>query len=178
MANLQKATLAAGCFWCIESAVNMLKGVNTAVSGYTGGETLEPTYQDICTGTTGHAEAVEIEFDADVISFEQLLTVFFQLHDPTQLNRQGNDVGTQYRSAIFYHDEAQQQIAKAFIAQMTEDAIWPAPIVTELAPSQIFYPAEQYHQGYALNNPQQPYCAMVVNPKLAKFKEAFVALLK
>lgn len=178
MANLEKATLAAGCFWCIESAVNMLKGVQSATSGYTGGDIPNPTYQQICTGATGHAEAVLIEYDADVITFQQLLEVFFQLHDPTQLNRQGNDVGTQYRSAIFYHSMSQQDEAKEFINNMGEQQIWPDEIVTEISPASTFYPAEDYHQGYALTNPQQPYCALVVNPKLSKFRSTFATLLK
>lgn len=178
MAETQTATIGGGCFWCIESALNMVKGVVKAESGYAGGELENPTYQQICSGNTGHAEVVQVEFDPQVLSFEVLLELFFQLHDPTQLNRQGNDVGTQYRSVILYHNKSQKQQAEAKLQQLTNANIWPEPIVTELAPLLRFYPAEDYHQGYALTNPNQPYCALVVTPKLNKFQHEFRNLLK
>lgn len=178
MATTEFATLGGGCFWCIEAAFNHLHGVNIAISGYTGGEVDNPTYQQICSGNTGHAEVVQIEFDPEIISYQQLLTMFFQLHDPTQLNKQGNDVGTQYRSAIFCHSKEQFELANELLATFTKQAIWPAPIVTEVNMAQTFYPAENYHQGYAQSNPNQPYCQFLVLPKLEKFKEMFADYLK
>ena len=173
----QVATLAGGCFWCIEAVFADLKGVSRVVSGYTGGHVDNPTYEQVCGKQTGHAEAIEVRFDPEVISYETLLDVFFHVHDPTTLNRQGNDVGPQYRSAIFTHDAAQQAAAQAAITRASQD--WPDPIVTELAPAQTFWPAEAYHQDYfAQNGGANPYCAMVVAPKLAKFRKTYAALLK
>lgn len=174
----QKITLGAGCFWCVEAAFNMLRGVAQASSGYMGGATLHPTYRDICTGETGHAEVVQVTFDADVISLATLLDVFFFLHDPTSLNRQGNDVGTQYRSTIFYADEHQLLAAKAAITKLEQSGDYDKKIVTTLEALAEFYPAESYHQGYALANPNQPYCQFLVLPKLAKFRQQFASLLK
>ncbi|RVT45867.1 peptide-methionine (S)-S-oxide reductase [Rheinheimera sediminis] len=176
MKQTEIATFAAGCFWCIESAFNQLKGVEKAVSGYMGGQTLNPDYRQICTGTTGHAEVVQLEFDPRLISFEQLLQVLWFLHDPTQLNRQGNDVGTQYRSAIFYHSDEQHQ--QALTSIQAAGALFDLPIVTEVRAAVTFYPAEEYHQGYYLQNTNQPYCQFLITPKLAKFRQTFVSLLK
>lgn len=173
MANLQVATLAGGCFWCIESAFNSVDGVKKAVSGYAGGHKANPTYEEVCEGTTGHAEVVQITFNADTISYREILEIFFALHNPTQLNRQGNDVGSQYRSAIFYHDEHQKKAAEEIIEEITREEIWPDPVVTEIVPLNNYYQAEDYHQDYFKNNPQNQYCAMVVAPKLAKFKKTF-----
>ena len=167
----QTATLAGGCFWCLEAVFDNLKGVTDVVSGYAGGTTAKPTYQQVCTGTTGHAEVVQIQFDPAVITYKELLEVFFSIHDPTTLNRQGADVGTQYRSAIFFHTPEQQAIAKETIRELTEEKIWSDPIVTEVAPVNVFYPAEDYHQEYFANNPDQGYCQMVVAPKVAKFRQ-------
>jgi len=162
------ASLAGGCFWCIESVFNRLRGVESAVSGYMGGHTLNPTYKDICNGDTGHAEVVQVTFDPDVIAYRDLLDIFFTLHDPTQLNRQGNDVGTQYRSAIFCHTPEQKAEATAVIAGLTVAQAFAAPIVTAVVEAETFYPAENYHQGYFEQNPAQPYCQFVVAPKIAK----------
>jgi peptide-methionine (S)-S-oxide reductase len=177
MKNSQ-ATFAGGCFWCIEAAFNSLDGVLSATSGYCGGETLDPTYESICTGQTGHAEVVQVSFDENIISYQALLEIFFTLHDATQLNRQGNDVGTQYRSAIFYHDQTQQQLANDYIEALTADAIFDAPIVTTVVPLDTFYSAEVFHQGYFLQNPSQGYCAMVISPKFNKFKAKYADKLK
>jgi len=167
------AVLAGGCFWCTEPVFSQLSGVSKVVSGYTGGQTLDPTYKQICTGTTGHAEAIQITYDPDVISFEDLLDVFFTAHDPTTPNRQGNDVGTQYRSAIFFQDEEQRTIAQKVIARFNAEGVWPSPIVTQLNSAAIFYPAEDYHQYYYDNNPGQPYCMAVATPKIAKIRAKF-----
>ena len=175
---ISKATFAGGCFWCIEAAFNTLKGVNNAISGYCGGETANPTYETICTGTTGHAEVVQVTFDDNVISYETLLNIFFTLHDATQLNRQGNDVGTQYRSAVFYHDEIQKEIAQKIISALNRYDVFDKPIVTELNALATFYPAEQYHQGYYLQNPNTGYCSVVVSPKFNKFKAKYQDKLK
>ncbi len=172
------ATLAGGCFWCIETVFNRLRGVESAVSGYMGGHTTNPTYQDICNGDTGHAEVVQVTFDPDVISYRELLDVFFTLHDPTQLNRQGNDVGTQYRSAIFWHTPEQKAAAEAAIAELAASKQFAAPIVTEVGKATTFYPAEDYHQRYYEQNPYQPYCQFVVAPKVAKARAKFAARLK
>ena len=174
----EQITLAAGCFWCIESAFNQLKGINSAISGYMGGKTLNPTYQDICTGATGHAEVVQVNFSPEVIRIETLLEVFFALHDPTQLNRQGNDSGTQYRSAIFYHSSNQQQLALQAIKSLIVKNTWSSEIVTEVTAVDTFYSAENYHQDYVSNNTQNPYCQMLVLPKLRKFRENFAQYLK
>jgi len=162
------ATLAGGCFWCIESVFNRLRGVESAVSGYMGGHTLNPTYNDICNGDSGHAEVVQVTFDPAEMSYRELLEVFFTLHDPTQLNRQGNDVGTQYRSAIFCHTPEQQTEAAAVIAELTKARQFATPIVTEVSEAATFYSAEDYHQGYFEQNPNQPYCQHVVAPKVTK----------
>ncbi len=178
MANHQVATLAGGCFWCIESAFNSVDGVESAISGYAGGQTDSPSYEAVCRGDTGHAEVVQVTFDADSISYREILEIFFALHDPTQLNRQGNDVGTQYRSAIFYHNDEQRHQADAIIQEMTDEEVWPNPIVTEVVPIDNYHAAEDYHQNYFKNNPQNQYCAMVVAPKLAKFKKTFASRLR
>jgi peptide-methionine (S)-S-oxide reductase len=172
------ATLAGGCFWCIETVFNRLCGVESALSGYMGGHTLNPTYRDICNGDTGHAEVVQVTFDPDVISYRELLDVFFTLHDPTQHNRQGNDVGTQYRSAIFWHTPEQKAEAETMIAELTSAKVFSAPIVTEVSEATIFYPAEDYHQRYFEQNPHQPYCQFVVAPKVAKAQAKYAARLK
>ncbi len=174
----ETATLAGGCFWCLETVFNRLRGVASAVSGYMGGHTPNPTYQAVCNGDTGHAEVVQVDFDPEVISFRELLDVFFTIHDPTQLNRQGNDVGTQYRSAIFWHTPAQQAAADAAIAALTASRQHDAPIVTEVTEATTFYPAEDYHQRYYEQNPHQPYCRFVVAPKVAKAETKFGARLK
>lgn len=172
----ETATLAAGCFWCIEAVFQRLQGVHSVKSGYMGGMTENPTYKEICTGMTGHAEVARIEYDADMISFEELLEVFWSTHDPTTLNRQGNDVGTQYRSAIFYHDEEQKAIAEKSMQEAATD--FSNPIVTEISELSTFYPAENYHDNYYNINPNQPYCRMVVGPKVDKFKAKFKDRLK
>ncbi|MDQ3798777.1 MAG: peptide-methionine (S)-S-oxide reductase MsrA [Acidobacteriota bacterium] len=176
--NLETATLAAGCFWCVEAVFDDLKGVEDVVSGYSGGHKENPTYREVCSETTGHAEVVQIKFDPNVISYKEILQVFFSVHDPTTLNRQGNDIGTSYRSAIFYHDENQKQIAEEVIREVTEEGVYDDPIVTEVTQFDKFYPAEDYHQEYFANNPNQPYCAAVVAPKVAKFRKKFVDRLK
>jgi peptide-methionine (S)-S-oxide reductase len=178
MSTNQTATLAGGCFWCLEAVFDDLQGVLSVESGYSGGETENPTYQEVCTGTTGHAEVVRIEFDPNLLSFNDLLRVFFSIHDPTTLNRQGADVGTQYRSAIFYHNEAQKQAAEEIIAELQAAQLWPNPIVTEISPLTNYYSAENYHQEYFTNHPAQPYCAAVVAPKVAKFRKQFIDRLK
>lgn len=175
---METATLAAGCFWCVEAVFDDLKGVADVVSGYSGGHTENPTYQQVCSETTGHAEVVQIKFDPAEISYADILRVFFAVHDPTTLNRQGNDVGTSYRSAIFYHSPEQKQTAEEIIKEVTEAEIYDNPIVTEVAQFDKFYPAEDYHQEYFANNPAQPYCAAVVAPKVAKFRKQFVSRLK
>ncbi|MFN0141120.1 MAG: peptide-methionine (S)-S-oxide reductase MsrA [Pyrinomonadaceae bacterium] len=177
-ANFETATLAAGCFWCVEAVFDDLIGVEDVVSGYSGGHTENPTYQEVCSETTGHAEVVQIKFDSDVISFKEILQVFFTVHDPTQLNRQGNDIGTSYRSAIFYHSDEQRKIAEEVKAEIAGEKIYDAPIVTEITAFEKFWPAENYHQEYFANNPNQPYCAAVVAPKVAKFRQKFISKLK
>ena len=178
MADTEFATFAGGCFWCIESAFNQVNGVIQATSGYTGGDTLNPSYKEICTGDTGHAEVVHIEFSPSEVNYKTLLAMFFQLHDPTQVNRQGNDIGSQYRSAIFHHSALQKTQAIEVIQELNELAIWPQPIVTELNEASIFYPAEDYHQGYVEQNPEQAYCQFLILPKLQKFKQQFSTYLK
>jgi peptide-methionine (S)-S-oxide reductase len=178
MSTTQTTTLAGGCFWCLEAVFDDLQGVLSVESGYAGGQTPNPTYQDVCNGTTGHAEVVRIKFDPDLLPFNDLLRVFFSIHDPTSLNRQGADVGTQYRSAIYYHDESQKQDAEEIIAELQAAQLWPNPIVTEVSPLTNYYPAEDYHQEYFANNPNQPYCAAVVAPKVAKFRKQFLERLK
>jgi len=174
----QVATFAGGCFWCMEAVFEQVRGVGRVVSGYTGGELPNPGYEAVCGGKTGHAEAVQITFDAAQVSYEELLAIFFSIHDPTTSNRQGNDVGTQYRSAIFYHGEAQRKEAEAMIAGLNEMRIWPAPIVTEVVAAQVFYPAEEYHQHFFTRHPEQGYCQFTIAPKLAKFREYFGKLVK
>lgn len=172
------ATLAGGCFWCLEAVYDEMKGVDSVESGYMGGETKNPTYRQVCEGDTGHAEVVRINFDPNAVSFRDLLDVFFVIHDPTQLNRQGNDVGTQYRSAIFYHSPEQERIGREAIAAVERDRLYDGPVVTEVAPAEDFYIAEDYHQEYFANNPRQPYCMAVVAPKVAKFRKKFLERLK
>jgi peptide-methionine (S)-S-oxide reductase len=172
------ATLGAGCFWCVEAVYQALKGVQRVVSGYTGGHVENPTYYQVCRGNTGHAEAVQITFDPDVISFADILDVFWVTHDPTTLNRQGPDVGTQYRSAIFYHSEEQRETAEKSKQQTDASDLWPAAIVTEIVPAATFYEAEDYHQNYYRQNPSQPYCYVMIEPKLQKLRKAFMDKLR
>jgi peptide-methionine (S)-S-oxide reductase len=172
------ATLGGGCFWCLEAVYDQLKGVEDVVSGYSGGTDPNPSYQNVCTGATGHAEVVQILFDTDQISYRDLLDVFFTIHDPTTLNRQGADVGTQYRSAIFYHSPEQQATAEQVIADLEKAQLWSSPIVTELTPFRAFYPAENYHQEYFAHNPGQGYCRIVIAPKVAKFRKQYLDRLK
>jgi len=172
------ATLAGGCFWCLEAVYDELKGVVDVTSGYAGGQVVNPTYQQVCGGDTGHAEVVRIAFDPAKISFREILEVFFTIHDPTTLNRQGADVGTQYRSAIFYHSDEQKRVAEEVIAEIASAGIWKNPIVTEVTPAPEFYPAEDYHQEYFARNPNQGYCQVVVAPKVAKFRSKFLAKLR
>lgn len=178
MSNLETATLAAGCFWCVEAVFDDLKGVEDVVSGYSGGHTKNPTYKEVCSETTGHAEVAQIKFNPDELSFKELLQVFFTVHDPTTLNRQGGDIGTSYRSAVFHHTEEQRRVAEEVIAEITKESIYDNPIVTEITAFDKFYPAEDYHQEYFANNPNQPYCAAVVAPKVAKFRQNYVSRLK
>jgi peptide-methionine (S)-S-oxide reductase len=176
--NNQIITLGGGCFWCVEGAFSQVKGIISAVSGYMGGQDKEPTYEKVCTGNTGHAEVVQLTFDPRVISDKEILQIFFTLHDPTQLNRQGNDIGTQYRSEVFTHYEHQHKVTEELIAQMTADEMFNQAIVTKVTPAEHFYGGEQYHQNYFKNNPENQYCQAVVSPKLAKFRKVFVAKLK
>lgn len=170
---METATLGGGCFWCVEAIYQDVIGVHKVVSGYAGGTVENPTYEEVCSGTTGHAEVVQIAFDPTVISFEEILFIFWCTHDPTTLNRQGNDVGTQYRSVIYYHDEEQKKIAEQSMAETDASDLWPDPIVTEIAPLPIFYEGEAYHQNYFVDNPYQPYCIFVINPKVQKFRKSF-----
>jgi peptide-methionine (S)-S-oxide reductase len=172
------ATLAGGCFWCLEAVFDELKGVESVESGYMGGQTRNPTYQQVCNGDTGHAEVVRVTFDPSVLSFDELLEVFFVIHDPTTLNYQGNDFGTQYRSAIFYHTPEQKAAADRVIGKLNSAKLWNAPIVTEVAPATEYYPGEGYHQEYYVRNPSQPYCRAVVAPKVQKFRKHFLEKLK
>jgi peptide-methionine (S)-S-oxide reductase len=172
------ATLAGGCFWCLEAAFVELRGVEQVRSGYAGGNVPHPTYEQVCTGRTGHAEAVQITFDPAVISYADLLDVFFVIHDPTSRNRQGADIGTQYRSAIFYHSPEQQAAAQRAIAQLEAARLWDAPIVTEVVPLEAFYPAEEYHRDYYARNPNQGYCRVVIAPKVAKVRKQFFEKLR
>lgn len=176
--NIQKATFGNGCFWCTEAIFQTVKGVKSVTSGYTGGTLPHPTYMEVCNGDTGHAEALDIEFDADIISYDELLLIFFKTHNPTTLNRQGNDVGTQYRSAIFYHNDAQRQQAEAMIARLTAEQVYDKPIVTEITPATEFYKAEDYHQNYFNDNTMKPYCMAVIQPKLNKFARDFAEKIK
>jgi len=174
----ETATLAGGCFWCLEAVYDDLQGVLAVESGYMGGSTEDPTYEDVCSGGTGHAEVVQVRFDPAVVSFHEILEVFFSIHDPTTRNRQGNDVGTQYRSAIFYHSPGQKAAAEAVIEELTRERVFPRPVVTEVAPAGRFYAAEDYHQEYFARNPGQGYCMVVVEPKVAKFRKKFAKRLK
>ncbi|MGH7607558.1 MAG: peptide-methionine (S)-S-oxide reductase MsrA [Gemmatimonadales bacterium] len=176
--TIERATLAGGCFWCLEAVFEQLRGVTHVQSGYSGGHVPNPTYQAVCTGTTGHAEVVQVAFDADAISFRDLLGVFFTLHDPTTLNRQGGDVGAQYRSAIFYHDEQQQRVAEALKRELEAEHVFDDAIVTEIVPLDAFYPAEEYHREYYRRNPDQPYCRAVIAPKVAKLRSKYLERLK
>ena len=176
--RLETATLGAGCFWCIEAIFGDLKGVHSALSGYAGGATENPTYEQVCTGRTGHAEVVQITFDPEVIPYEDLLYVFWRTHDPTTPNQQGPDLGTQYRSVIFHHGEEQKAIAEKSSAETDASDLWPDPVVTEIAPFTRFYRAEEYHENYFRLNPEQPYCQAMIDPKVRKFRKAFQDRLK
>ena len=172
------ATLAGGCFWCLEAVFEEIAGVERVISGYTGGDTVDPTYEQVCSGKTGHAEAVQVRFDASRISYRKILEIFFSIHDPTTLNRQGADVGTQYRSTIFYHSEQQKAIAEELIVKLNTAHLWKNPIVTQIVPLGTFYPAEDYHQGYFAQHPEQGYCRTVISPKLNKFRQQWLKYLK
>jgi peptide-methionine (S)-S-oxide reductase len=172
------ATLGGGCFWCLEAVYDQMMGVTSVESGYMGGDVPNPSYEAVCSGRTGHAEVVQVAFDPAVVSLREILEVFFAIHDPTTLNRQGNDVGTQYRSAIFYHSPQQKTVADEVIAAFTKDNVFDQPIVTQVVPATDFYMAEDYHQEYSARNPLQPYCVYVVNPKVAKFRKQFAEKLK
>jgi peptide-methionine (S)-S-oxide reductase len=172
------ATLAGGCFWCLEAVYDQMKGVVAVESGYIGGQVDHPTYEAVCSGSTNHAEAVRITFDPTIVSYRELLEVFFVIHDPTTLNRQGHDVGTQYRSAIFYHTPEQRQVAADVIAAITKEGMYPGPILTQVEAAETWYEAEPYHQEYFVRNPFQGYCTAVVGPKVAKFRKLFTAKLK
>ena len=176
--NNELATLGGGCFWCLEAVFEQVKGVSKVVSGYAGGTVVIPSYRQVCNGDTGHAEVVQVTFDPSVITYREILQIFFAMHDPTTLNRQGADVGTQYRSAIFYHSPEQNEAAAEVIADLAVADVWGRPIVTEIVPIGEFYPAEAYHQGYYRNNPEQGYCQAVVGPKVAKFRKHFLDKLK
>jgi peptide-methionine (S)-S-oxide reductase len=176
--NIQKITFGNGCFWCTEAVFQSLKGVTSVTSGYMGGKILNPTYEQVCTGASGHAEVIHLEYDADVISLDELLLVFFKTHNPTTLNRQGNDVGTQYRSAIFYYTDEQKQASEDMIKTLTNEHVFDDPIVTEITPASEFYPAEDYHQNYFNDNPNKSYCAFVIQPKLNKFAKEFKDKIK
>lgn len=174
----ERATLAGGCFWCLEAVYDEMKGVDSVESGYMGGQLANPTYEQVCAGRTGHAEVVQITFNPQVIAYQEILEAFFAIHDPTTLNRQGNDVGTQYRSAIFYHSPDQQVTAEGMIAALSKGNTFDNPIVTQVVPAGTFYLAEDYHQEYFTSNPGQPYCQYVISPKLAKFRKRFAEKLK
>lgn len=175
---METATLAGGCFWCLEAVFRELRGVESVRPGYAGGHVPNPTYEQVCTGTTGHAEAVQIRFEPETIPYRELLEVFFAVHDPTTLNRQGPDVGTQYRSAIFYHTPEQERTARQVIAELEASGVWKDPIVTQVVPLEIFYPAEEYHQDYYRRNPEQAYCKLIVAPKVAKLRSLYSSKLK
>ena len=174
MSRTDSTTLGGGCFWCLEAVFEMVPGVTGVKSGYTGGSVVNPSYNQVCGGSTGHAEVVQIDFDAGVVTFRELLEIFFVVHDPTTLNRQGNDVGTQYRSAIFHHTDGQRETALDLIRGLDKDGPWVDPIVTEVAPLEAFYPAEEYHDRYFERNGEQPYCQVVIAPKIEKFRERFM----
>ena len=176
--NLELATLGGGCFWCTEAVFSELKGIEKVESGYSGGTVSNPTYEQVCTGDTGHAETVQISFDPGTISYREILDVFFSVHDPTTLNRQGADIGTQYRSVIFYHTPEQRRVAEEVMKQVGDSGIWGKPIVTQLVPFAAFYKAEDYHQRYFENNPNQGYCRVVIAPKVAKFRKHYLEKLR
>jgi peptide-methionine (S)-S-oxide reductase len=178
MNGLSEATFGAGCFWCVEACFAELKGVKSVASGYSGGHKINPTYKEICEGTTGHAEVARVIYDTALISYEELLEVFWFVHDPTTLNRQGNDVGTQYRSVIFYHSDEQKNTAEEYKKKLNDSGAYDKPVITEISPLINYYPAEEYHQNYFNNNPDQPYCSAVVRPKVDKFKKVFESRLK
>jgi peptide-methionine (S)-S-oxide reductase len=177
-AKTETATFGAGCFWCVEAIFSRVEGVLGVEPGYSGGHVKNPTYKDVCTGTTGHAEVCQIVFDPSKISYPELLKIFWETHDPTTLNRQGNDVGTQYRSVIFYHTEEQKKIAEEMKARLNREGIWDNPILTGIVKFEAFYPAENYHNDYYENNPDQPYCSFVITPKVEKFEKAFKNYLR
>lgn len=176
--KLQTATFGSGCFWCTEAIFEMVKGIESVVSGYSGGNVPDPTYEAVCSGKTGHAEVIQIKFDPSLVSYDELLEIFWKTHDPTTLNRQGADVGTQYRSVIFYHDEDQKQKAESYKSELDKAGIWKDPIVTEISPFTKFYAAEKYHQDYFEQNPNQGYCSFVITPKIEKFEKVFKDKLK
>ena len=176
--NLEITTLGGGCFWCLEAVFDQLSGVVDVVSGYAGGSTPRPSYQQVCTGVTGHAEVVQVTYDPGLVTFREILEVFFTIHDPTTLNRQGADMGTQYRSVIFYHSEQQKETASEIMAELQGLGLWDQPVVTQLVPLINFYPAEDYHQNYFVNNPGQGYCRAIVAPKVAKFRQKYLYKLK
>lgn len=178
MKELQTATLGGGCFWCTEAVFLELKGVESVVSGYSGGKVKNPTYREVCSGLTGHAEVIQIKFDPAVVTYEEILEVFYNTHDPTTLNKQGADEGTQYRSVVFYHNEEQKQIAEAYKKQLNASKVFRQPVVTEISSFSVFYPAEDYHQNYYALNPEQGYCQYVVRPKVEKFRKQYSARLK
>ena len=176
--SLEVATLAGGCFWCIETVLREVNGVENVVSGYTGGTTVNPTYEQVCTDKTGHAEAVQVSFNPSNISYREILKIFFSIHDPTTLNRQGTDVGTQYRSAIFYRNEEQKAVAEELIGELNKAHLWSKPIITQIVPLETFYPAEDYHWEYFSRHPEQAYCQMVISPKVNKFRQQWAKRLK
>ena len=176
--SLEVTSLAGGCFWCIEAVFREVDGVEDVVSGYTGGTTVNPTYQQVCTDKTGHAEAVQVSFNPKKISYREILEIFFSIHDPTTLNQQGADTGTQYRLSIFYHNEHQKTVAEELIRELNEAHLWNKPIVTQIAPLDIFYPAEDYHMEYFSRHPEQAYCQMVISPKISKFRNQWTKRLK
>ncbi len=178
MAKTEIATLGGGCFWCLEAVYDQMDGVVSVESGYMGGHLDSPSYQDVCTGRTGHVEVVQVTFDPEVTAYREILEVFFAIHDPTSRDRQGNDSGPQYRSVIFYHDDSQRRTAEEVIRELNAEGIWPKPIVTEVRQAVTFYRAEDYHQEYFANNPRQPYCSFVVAPKVKKFREKFAGKLR
>ena len=176
--QLELATFGSGCFWCSEAVFEMVYGVTRVIPGYAGGQTMNPSYEEVCTGETGHAEVVQITFNPDIISYQELLKIFWRTHDPTTLNRQGNDTGTQYRSIIFYHNENQKQIAEKYKIELDNSGAWDNPVVTEIVSLNNFFEAEDYHHNYFKNNPEQAYCSFVIAPKIEKFEKAFKEMLK
>jgi len=176
--QLELATFGSGCFWCTEAVFEMVNGVNQVIPGYAGGQVINPSYEKVCTGKTGHAEVVQVIFNPEVISYDELLKIFWRTHDPTTLNQQGNDTGTQYRSVIFYHDENQKQIAEKYKTELDKSGAWDVPVVTEIVPYNNFFKAEDYHHNYFKNNPEQAYCSFVIAPKIEKFEKAFKDVLK